>query len=271
VNPNARAIATKIVDTIRKSGATVNYETETIRILIEDHKLSRAVAAESAERLFGSVHGHLKELHWSSRELNVTPPFDFSENDSRYLVSTDKSKPGHRKRRDEILTLLRACAWKQFENACCKLLELSKCTKFAIGTRSKEGGLDFYGLLHIGGLAPDKKMLFDWRVRVFGQARHIGKKVGKDALHTFNDQLREFSHSQGVAKRKALEWFASDPAPVLGVFVGLEGFSSGALDLAKQNGIITRNGVQVSEFFAAAIASGEMTLGDLEELLGESA
>src|SRR5207249_11569085 len=112
--------------------------------------------------------------------------------------------------------------------------------------------------------------LFLYGVSMLSQSRQIGKKVGKDALHTFNDQLSEFSHSQGVAKRKALEWFASDPAPVLGVFLGLEGFSSGALDLAKQNGIITRNGVQVSEFFAAAIASGEMTLGDLEELLGES-
>jgi hypothetical protein len=268
VKPSGREIADIIVQTLKASGQSVNYEAEIFRVLTTDYKLSPAVAAEHAEKVSSAVQIRLQQVQQSQKARGLAPEFQVSEFDARYLVPLDSYKPGHAAVRSEILKLLKAAPWKKFESACCKLLELSQCTKSDIGAGTKEGGLDFYGLMHIATLAPAKKMLFDWRVRVFGQAKHWGKKAGEGDLRTFNDQVLEFAHRLvGTAYKKAPEWFRSDKSPVLGVFVGLEGFTKGARDVANRNGILTRDGEQVAEFFANAVTAGEITLGEIKAML----
>ena len=235
----------KITDEIWDSGAqTINLRQWCAEELKK--QLPHASSLEIYDILDSVVNEvkiQLRKRITASLEKGVTPRYKFSDA-FPYLLRATKDLQYLRM----IKSAIRNMSWERFERLCQHLLEINGIEEARVTRGSKEGGIDFYGLLRMDKYLSGV-LLKGVEMRIIGQARHCSTrtKVGERELKVFAQECDDFKNDTGRAVQVLPEWFVHSQSPIIAMFITNTDFTKGACDLAERKGIIVRNGDQIAE------------------------
>jgi hypothetical protein len=187
----------------------------------------------------------------SSRDRGIPPNYEFDNrlpNTLRSYSSKCENNYLTRKYRKEIKAAISSMDWKSFEHFCKHILEINRIISASVTQVVKEGGIDFYGLLDMGEYIPT--VLFkNVRLRIIGQAKHHSgdEKVGEGEIRKFKTHYSDFQSGKGRGMEALPEWFTEMRTPVIGMLVTNTDFTGDAEKFAEENGIILRDGDQITE------------------------
>jgi restriction endonuclease Mrr len=118
-------------------------------------------------------------------------------------------------------------------------------TKAEVLGGTKEGGVDFYGLLELNRLT-QRVLLKDAKIRIIGQAKQHKNVVGHREVRIFKTHIDDLLKKKGNAVKKLPSWFVeSTQIPMLSVFIVTTKPTRGTKIFAKENGILLMDGEQV--------------------------
>jgi len=244
---NPKAIDTKIIREIANeiwssTEPVIDLETS-CETLLKKHlpDISNREICEVSEDVERKVTSHLRRQIALCREKGITPRYEFGEvGNVLYRARLIQV--------DEIKSKIKNTNWKNFEDLCKHLLEINGVEGVGTIKRSKEGGIDFYGLLRMDKFI-ERILLKGLEVRIIGQARHwsANRKVGEAEIKLFAKQYYDFRSGKGRGQKAVPEWFRKLKSPIVGIFVTNAECTEGAYTAAKEEGIILKNGDQIAE------------------------
>jgi len=196
---------------------------------------------EVSEDVERKVRSHLKREIAHCREKGSTPRYEFSEVSNVLYRARDI-------RVDELKSKIRSINWRNFEYLCKHLLEINGIEGVGITKRSKEGGIDFYGLLRMHKFTQGV-LLKGLEIRIIGQAKHrsADRKVGEQEVKLFAKQCCDFESGKGRGQKAVPEWFRKLKSPIVGAFITNAECTEDAYSAAKEEGIILKDGDQIAE------------------------
>lgn len=225
------------------------------QLIAEGNSELEAIAL--TERMMPRVRILILEKIQKCEIKRITPNFRFSESSSNRLVGILiseqeeqlKQKLRHRK---ELHNLIKDLKWDKFENLCVYTLVLTGFEKYSVGKRTKDGGLDFFGLYPMRFLPSYGGFLMDLKFRIFGQAKHrTQSSVSGKEVYAFYAQFKEdFLYEKGVAYdyvSSNCPWFFEAKGPIVPMVMTNARFTKGAEEFANRKGIIVREGPQIVE------------------------
>ena len=244
---NPKAVDAKIVREIAKQiwnshEPAIDLEDQCERLL-KKHlpNISELEICEISEDVEHKVKSHLKREIAQCRERGITPRYEFSEVSNVLYRARDI-------RVDEIKSEIKNINWRNFEDLCKYLLEVNGIEGVGITKRSKEGGIDFYGLLRMHKFT-QRILLKCLEIRIIGQAKHrfVDRKVGEPEIKLFAKQYCDFKSGKGKGQKAVPEWFRKLKSPLVGTFITNAECTEDAYTAAKEEGIILKGGDQIAE------------------------
>jgi len=193
------------------------------------------------EDVMRKVKSQLKREITQCTEKRITPRYEFSEVSNVLYRARDI-------RVDEIKLGIKNIKWRDFEYLCKHLLEINGIEGAGVTRKSREGGIDFYGLLRMHKFT-HQLLLGDLEIRLIGQARHcsVDGKVGEPQLNAFITQYHNFKSGRGRGREAVPDWFKNSKSPLTALFITNTEFTKDAYNAAKQEGIILKDGDQIAE------------------------
>jgi len=187
------------------------------------------------------VKFQLKREITQCREKRITPRYEFSEVSDVLYRARDI-------RVDEIRSKIKTVDWRNFEYLCKHLLQINGIEEAEVTRGTKEGGIDFYGLLRMHKFSQGI-LLSGLEIRIIGQARHhsADSKVGEPELNAFIKQFHDFKSGRGRGQKAVPKWFKNSKSPLTAIFITNTEFTQDAYNAAKEEGIILRAGDQIAE------------------------
>jgi hypothetical protein len=152
------------------------------------------------------------------------------------------------------LTHLDGCNPREYEAAACVTLRLIGARETHLTPGGNEGGVDFYALLecdthtHLFGNVHRA-------LRIVGQSKKYASRESVTHFNAFVKALENVRHRHSTVQDHIPAWFGRGTGPVFGLFVAHQGLQSGAVDIAREHGIVLANSVDLSE-----MAAGSQTL-----------
>ena len=211
--------------------------------LLRNHlpNISDLEICEVLEDVERKVKSRLKEEISRCREKRITPRYEFSEVGAVLYSARDI-------RIDEIRSKIKTIDWRNFEHLCKLVLQINGIEEAEVTRGTKEGGIDFYGLLRMHKFTQGI-LLSGLEIRIIGQARHrsADTKIGDPEVKLFAKQYSDFKSGMGRGQRAVPEWFKRLKSPVVAVFITNTEFTQDAYNAAKEEGIILKDGDQIAE------------------------
>jgi len=154
-----------------------------------------------------------------------------------------------RAREQNLRLALKRVGWKTFQYVCKHLLEINGAVKSAVTRGTKEGGVDFFGLLEIGTWTSPMVLLKGMEIRVVGQAKHTSTnaKVGDGVIKKFAKECEDFRSDSGKAAEILPSWFVENKSPVIGVVITNGEFTRDAKKYGNRERVILRDCDQIIE------------------------
>ncbi len=222
--------------------STIELE-ECCERLVKKHlpKLTYWQVCDVLENVQHKVRRQISREITACREKHITPRYEFSEISNVIYRVRDI-------RIDGIRSKIKAVDWRDFENLCKHLLEVNGIKEAEVTRGTKEGGIDFYGLLRMREYSPGI-LLSGLEIRITGQAKHHSgdSKVGEPEMNAFIKQFQDFKNGRGKGQKAVPKWFRRLKSPTTGIFITNTEFTQDALNAARDAGIITRDGDQIAE------------------------
>lgn len=153
--------------------------------------------------------------------------------------------------RPRIVSELEALTWRQFEGACVFATRLMGAESIQLTPPGGEHGVDWYATVRLRGRF-DPLGRGGRTLRIVGQAKHYGHRVDVAELRDFSQTISDIRHGSSWLYDEAPPWFRTADGPILGWVVGQTGFQSGAANLAREQGILCSDLLELSETFAFA-------------------
>lgn len=219
--------------------------------LKDDFKLDNLSVCDILDEVKPRIDDYIKKKisNYKTRHLPSKYKFDdFLPN--TLIVSLETKEEPHlsflRKVSPEIRSSIEKMGWRKLECIGKHLLEISGASEAGVTRATKEGGVDFYGLLEY---STERVLLKGLKFRVVGQAKHsaYGAKVGENEVRNFVKHYEEFQAKSGMAMQVLPEWFINMEIPTLGVMITNAEFKRNVREYAKEYGVITRDGDQITE------------------------
>lgn len=203
--------------------------------------LSDLEICEVSEDVEHKVKSHLRSKITQCREKRITPRYEFSEVSNVLYRARDV-------RIDEIRSKIKTVDWRNFENLCKHVLQINGIEEAEVTRGTKEGGIDFYGLLRMCKFSQGI-LLSGLEIRIVGQARHhsADSKVGEPEVKLFTKQYSDFKSGRGRGPEAVPDWFRHLKSPITGIFITNTEFTKDAYDAAEEEGIILKDGDQIAE------------------------
>lgn len=244
---NPKVVETRIVREIAKQiwnsrEPFIDLEDQCERLLRKHlPNLGGLEICEVSEDVEHKVKSHLKSEIARCREKGVTPRYEFGEVSNVLYRARDI-------RVDEIKSEIKNIKWRDFEYLCKHLLEINGIEEAEVTRGTKEGGIDFYGLLRMHKFSQGL-LLNGLEIRIIGQARHHSaeSKIEEPELNAFIKQYRDFKNGKGRGQKAVPEWFTRAKSPIVAIFITNTEFTQGAYNAAKEEGIIPKDGDQIAE------------------------
>jgi len=211
--------------------------------LLRNHLLniSDLKICDILEGVVRKVKSQLKREITQYREKRITPRYEFSEVGDVLYRARDI-------RIDEIKSEIKNINWRNFENLCKHVLQINGIEEAEVTRGTKEGGIDFYGLLRMRKFSQGI-LLSGLEIRIVGQARHhsSGTKIGEPEVKLFTKQYSDFKSGRGRGPEAVPDWFRNLKSPITGMFITNTEFTKDAYDAAEEEGIILKDGDQIAE------------------------
>jgi hypothetical protein len=152
---------------------------------LEDEGSSDLEAIDKTSRMLPRIKSLLSERIGYYVRRSVTPNFEFSRTSESRLIGVlmlEKEEQIQIKLRHkrQLHGYIDKLEWRKFENLCLITLKLSGFKRGETGKRTKDGGLDFFGLWPMEDKLRYKGFLTGQTLRVFGQAKHRNRLQLKD-------------------------------------------------------------------------------------------
>ena len=226
--------------------------------------ISSLEICEVLEDVVRKVKSQLRSEINHCRKKGTTPRYEFSE------VTNVLYRARHI-RVDEIKLGIKNIKWRNFEYLCKHLLEINGIEEAEVTSGTKEGGIDFYGLLRMHKFARGV-LLKDLEIRIIGQARHRSAhtKIGHPEVKLFAKQYTDFKSGKGKGREAVPDWFRNSKSPLTGMFITNTEFTKDAYDAAKEEGIILKDGDQIAEDLFRSPRVNEWLYTEGEQILKES-
>ena len=211
--------------------------------LIRKHwqKITEWQLLEILESIQHKVKLEVRKKINECREKGVQPRYLFSEvSNTLYRVRDVKA--------DEIQLKIKSIDWNNFEHLCKHILEISGIEEAGVTKSSKEGGIDFYGLLRMRDYSKSI-LLSGLEIRIVGQAKHHSKddKVGEEEMNAFIKQFENFRDGKGRGFKAVPAWFRRARSPITAIVITNTEFTEGAQKSARTEGVVIRDGEQIAE------------------------
>jgi len=234
-----KSIANELWDSDAKNIELEEFCVELIKKYWE--KITEWQLLEILEPVQHKVKLEVKKKINECREKGVQPRYLFSEvSNTLYRVRDVKT--------DEIRLKTKSMNWNNFEHLCKHILEISGIAEAGVTKSSKEGGIDFYGLLRMGAYH-QSILLSGLEIRIVGQAKHHSEddKVGELEMNAFIKQFENFRDGKGKGFKAVPTWFRRAKSPVTAIVITNTEFTEGAQEAALTAGVIIRDGEQIAE------------------------
>lgn len=119
--------------------------------------------------------------------------------------------------------------------------------------RSKEGGIDFFGVLALATLGINKPLTKMVRLRVVGQAKRWKGKISDKEARAFSTHLKDLQEGKGRGWKKLPDWFKKLNFPFVTFFVTNSRFTKGAREYLDEVGVTCVEGDQFADWIARTI------------------
>jgi hypothetical protein len=235
--------------------------------LTKSFQVSALKAAELAEKHLAAVARAIAERDVSSTDTGTIYPlvvvgvFSDVVAGSCYALREDSTFVGQlksqRAQADALLRAMQQLTFSQFEMFGAKVLLELGVSHAKVTPHSNDQGIDFFGELSLGQAQQRPPEFFrlahDVKIVFAGQAKHYpNSAIGPDVV-------RELVGAIGLARTKTFstanldlfEGVSIKPfSPLLALLLTTGGLTSGAIQLARDAGIIARSGQQLAVFLA---------------------
>ncbi len=223
-------------------------------------------AAEEAERLQKKIRRLIEQNRAEAEAAGTMPTVVISGDNDRaicgscWIESFDSEDVRAAKQRrlhvDPIYRAIQDLTFNDFERfGACILRELG-ASSVRVTSHSNDQGIDFYGLLSLADLgtvpAPFSQLARDVTLRFAGQAKHyptaaLGPAIVRELVGSLL-LARHGVHTSTLDPFEDLQLLALHP--LIGLVFTTGRFTSGALKIAGEVGLIARSGEQLSVFLA---------------------
>jgi len=248
-NPDLNRLAKIVIDEILSSDKDrVNIE-EYCRRKLEETCVGLSVLqiADMLPSFVEKTINHFKRIDKDKRSRTIKPDYELAELPPNTLFRYEANGLSYaRRHRKEILNAICEMNWRSFEFLCAHLLNTNKITKSGVSRGTKEGGIDFYGLLEMR-LFSTMVFLKGAKIRIIGQAKRYTNKVNHKEVRVFRTHKDDLLAKKGNAAKKLPPWFVESGFPVLSILMITTKFTKGAKKFAEENGIVLIDGEQVVE------------------------
>lgn len=251
--PILRKLVKEIVaDILSSSKDKVSIEEFCKRKLQETYKdFSVLQIADALPPLVEKVKYSFDKINQDKVNRGIKPEYERQEYPPDMLLLYDSAHDENglsyvRKCRQEILDTLCKMNWRSFEFLCEHLLNINRIAISGVTGGSKEGGVDFYGLLQMERFSAGV-LLRNVKIRIIGQAKHYKDVVEHTEVRVFKTHRDDLLQNTGNAIKKLPSWFIESKDPLLSIFIVMTKFTKGAKSYAKKNNIVLRDGEQIVE------------------------
>lgn len=248
-NPDLNKLARKVVAEILSSDENrVNIEEYCKKKLEETYVgLSDLQIADRLEPFVEKTKIQFQRIDKDKRSRGIKPEYELVDYPPNTLLKYEANGLSYvRKYRKEILTAICEMNWRSFEFLCAHLLDTNKIANSGVSEGTKEGGVDFYGILKMRQFST-KVLLKDAEIRIIGQAKRYTNKVTHKEVRVFKTHKDDLLAKTGNATKKLPSWFVDSGLPILSILMVTTKFTKGAKRFAKENGIVLIDGEQVVE------------------------
>jgi len=249
---DAKFIAEKIWKSKPRKNV-IELQTEVLRIIREKLKVSDLQAFDICTELLPRIKRTLKEKIDDSLGKGISPRFRFSSFSDDVICVTNGFLI---ERREKMLREIRSVAesnWKAFEELVRNYLTLEGIKELGTIGRTKEGGVDFYGILDLSTLA-EKPIIREIKLRAIGQIKHRKEKIGEGEAVKFWGHLQDLKDERGRAWRKLPSWFKKLSYSFAPFFVTDARFTSDAKKYLVNRSVTCIDGEQLAEWMARKTA-----------------
>ncbi|SDP70176.1 restriction endonuclease [Desulforhopalus singaporensis] len=140
---------------------------------------------------------------------------------------------------------------RRYESLGCYVSELLGASKVHLTPPGNEAGIDFIASIKF---SDDSHFLFgiNGPIRIIGQCKKYESPVQVSSIKEFNQTLQDVYSLTPKMIKILPDWFRRERGPILGWFISHSGFQSGALDRAKNYGIIASDSRDIAEVVACS-------------------
>lgn len=232
-----------------------------LRQLVEKEKGIKGIQLDEyisskGQRLWNYFNKNQKQLELIN---TCSPVYEVTSDKFKQIKSVleanpkrySKTKLSKLKYRPEFLQEIDKINSREYEALACLVLELLGAKKVMLTPSGNEAGIDFIGLIEFG---EDAHFLFGTNgpIRIIGQSKMYQTEIQVNAIKEFNATLNDVYSLTDKVKTVIPHWFRQAKGPIIGWIISHEGFQSGAIDRAKNYGIICSDSRDISELISCS-------------------
>lgn len=155
-----------------------------------------------------------------------------------------KSKP-------YILNEIDLLSHREYEALSVLVCKLLSAKHYYLTPPGNEGGIDFIATLKFANLA---HCIFgvNGPIRIIGQCKKYTSLVKESQIKEFNSTLADVYHLTSKMRKVLPSWFYESRAPIIGWVIGESGFQTGAIQRAKDFGILLSDTTDLGEVISTS-------------------
>lgn len=223
-----------------------------LKTITDDTLRAEVMATSKLNRLWNKYQQERKD----DLENGIVPLFGITnvyEKKVRWIddITDPNVKRGFYKIRPELFKYIDTLTDREYEVMACVICELLGADKISLTPKGNEGGVDFFARIPF---SKNSHFLFGVKgpIRIVGQCK---KYVSKDNV----GHMKEFVTTLNGVYNKSYrvgeilpDWFKQEKGDIIGWHISNLGHQSGALDMAKNYGILVSDTKQLIEIICCS-------------------
>lgn len=205
---------------------------------------------------------YIKE-HNKDISAQIVPLFDIIDKPNmkvRWIGSecshVENRKRHHYKPRPQLYRLIDGLTPREYEALAYILCKLMGAENVQLTDEGNEGGVDFIAQIRFSESA---HFIFGTKgpVRIIGQSKKYSTSVQKSAVKEFITTLNDVHNLSYRVGEILPTWFRTNSGPIIGWHISHSGHQSGALDYAKNYGILTSSSKELVDLMCRLKVPGQ--------------
>lgn len=223
-----------------------------LKTLTTDPLKAEVMAANKVNRLWNQY----KKQHAEDVANGITPLFTVTseyEKKVRWIGESTGSNinRSYFKMRPELYRYFDTLSDREFEMMACVICELLGADKISLTPKGNEGGVDFFARIPF---SKKSHFIFGRKgpIRIVGQCK---KYAGKDNVGNMKEFVTTLNNVYNKSFRVGEilpEWFKLEKGDIIGWHISNMGHQAGALDVAKNYGILVSDTTELIEIICCS-------------------